>query len=288
MIKITECPRDAMQGIKSFIPTADKVRLINQLLRLGYSRLDFGSFVSPKAIPQLADTDQVLAQLDLSDTKTELLAIVGNYRGAQRASKYPQIKYYGYPFSVSEEFLKRNINSNFNESVTCIEKIQQLAQKNNQQVVVYLSMALGNPYGEAWSVEIVEKWVKRMQVVGIKHIAISDTIGAGRYESIKELFSRILPAFPDMEIGFHLHTTSHGWKDKVQAAYESGCNSFDTVLNGLGGCPMTGYEMTSNLKTSNLLNFLEEHNEPHGIDRLKLRDALFTAMSVFSEHVSVK
>ena len=252
MVKIIECPRDAMQGIKSFIPTEEKIKYLNSLLKVGFDTLDFGSFVSPKAIPQMKDTAEVLAGLDL-DTKTKLLAIVANTRGAAQASDFEEIAYLGYPFSISETFQLRNTNARIADSMDRLLRIQDIAANSSKKVVVYLSMGFGNPYGDEWNVEIVSHWVSELAARGFDILQLSDTIGVASPESIAYLFSGLIPQYPDIEIGAHLHTTPHDWEGKVMAAYENGCRRFDGALKGYGGCPMAKDELTGNMPTEKML-----------------------------------
>lgn len=257
-MKIIECPRDAMQGIKEFIPTQKKADYINSLLKVGFDTIDFGSFVSPKAIPQLQDTAQVLNKLDLSSTRSKLLAIIANVRGAQDAVAFDEITYLGFPFSVSETFQKRNTNSTIEESLVRVEEIQTLCVKHKKELVVYLSMAFGNPYGDEWNSDIVIKWAKKMNSMGIKILALADTIGVSNPENISYLFSNIIPELKGVEVGAHLHTTADTWKEKVKAAYENGCHRFDSAIKGLGGCPMAEDELVGNMATENLLSYFNE------------------------------
>ena len=252
MVKIIECPRDAMQGIKSFIPTEEKIKYLNSLLKVGFDTLDFGSFVSPKAIPQMKDTAEVLAGLDL-DTKTKLLAIVANTRGAAQASDFEEIAYLGYPFSISETFQLRNTNASIADSMDRLLRIQDIAANSSKKVVVYLSMGFGNPYGDEWNVEIVSHWVSELVARGFDILQLSDTIGVASPESIAYLFSGLIPQYPGIEIGAHLHTTPHDWEAKVMAAYENGCRRFDGALKGYGGCPMAKDELTGNMPTEKML-----------------------------------
>ena len=252
MVKIIECPRDAMQGIKSFIPTEEKIKYLNSLLKVGFDTLDFGSFVSPKAIPQMKDTAEVLAGLDL-DTRTKLLAIVANTRGAAQASDFEEIAYLGYPFSISETFQLRNTNASIADSMDRLLRIQDIAANSSKKVVVYLSMGFGNPYGDEWNVEIVSHWVSELVARGFDILQLSDTIGVASPESIAYLFSGLIPQYPDIEIGAHLHTTPHDWEGKVKAAYENGCRRFDGALKGYGGCPMAKDELTGNMPTEKML-----------------------------------
>ncbi|MCH2044297.1 MAG: hydroxymethylglutaryl-CoA lyase [Saprospiraceae bacterium] len=263
MIKLIECPRDAMQGLKEFIPTATKIDYINQLLKVGFHTIDFGSFVSPKAIPQMRDTATVLAGLNLDQSISKLLAIVANERGARDACQFDEITYLGYPFSISETFQLRNTNATIEESLRRTEKIQELATKHNKKLVVYVSMGFGNPYGDEWNVEIVQKWVDTLADMGIKILSLSDTIGAADKETITYLFSNLIPPYPDVEFGAHFHTKPNEWEEKVVAAYENGCQRFDGALKGFGGCPMAKDDLTGNMPMENLIYYF---NKKQGID----------------------
>ncbi|MDX1472481.1 MAG: hydroxymethylglutaryl-CoA lyase, partial [Flavobacteriaceae bacterium] len=255
-VKIIECPRDAMQGIKTFIPTKEKVDYIQALLRVGFDTIDFGSFVSPKAIPQMVDTAEVLSQLDLSKTTSKLLAIVANVRGAEDASEHSEIDYLGYPFSISENFQMRNTHKTIAQSVVTLKEILEIADKVNKEVVVYISMGFGNPYGDPWDVEIVGEWTEKLNKMGVKILSLSDTIGTSDRESIEYLFSNLIPAYPQIEFGAHLHTNPTKWFDKVDAAYSSGCRRFDGAIQGFGGCPMAKDELTGNMPTEKLLSYM--------------------------------
>lgn len=268
-IKLVECPRDAMQGWEEFIPTGQKIRYLNSLLKIGFHTLDFGSFVSPKAIPQLRDTEEVLAGLELSSTKTKLLAIVANVRGAEQALNHDEISFLGFPFSVSEEFQKRNTNSTIEESLMRVEEIQKLCIKKNKDLVIYISMGFGNPYGEPWNAEIVIKWVRRLSALGIKIIALSDTVGVSNPVNISSLFTQLIPEVKEVEFGAHLHSNPLTWLEKVEAAYQSGCKRFDSALKGIGGCPMANDDLVGNLATENLVSYFK------GIQDLQLQDAAF-------------
>jgi len=281
MIQLIECPRDAMQGIHPFIPTAEKIRYINSLLQVGFHTLDFGSFVSPKAIPQMRDTAEVLAGLDLSQTSTELLAIVANKRGALAAAEFEQIKYLGYPFSISETFQLRNTNATIEESLSRVEQIQQICVDSNKELVVYLSMGFGNPYGDDWNVDIVHRWTNRLAEMGIKIISLSDTIGVSKPETITYLYSNLIPEFSNIILGAHLHTQPHNWREKVHAAYESGCRRFDGALKGYGGCPMAKDELTGNMAMENMVFYFEERGEELTLDKNELLNALYLAGQVF-------
>ena len=257
MIKLVECPRDAMQGIKPFIPTALKIEYINTLLDVGFDTLDFGSFVSHKHIPQMADTVEVLNGLNLENTKTKLLAIIAYVRGAEEAAVHEQINYLGFPFSISETFQVRNTNSTIEQSLVNVEKIQQLCILSKKELVVYVSMGFGNPYGDAWSPEVAISWVNRLAALGVKIISMSDTVGVGNPESISYLFKNLIPAFPNIEFGAHLHTHSFNWEEKVKAAHDNGCNRFDGAMKGYGGCPMAADDLVGNMPTENLLQFFK-------------------------------
>ena len=281
MLQLIECPRDAMQGIQPFIATADKINYINSLLKVGFHTLDFGSFVSPKAIPQLRDTAEVLAGLDLSETRTKLLAIVANKRGADDASNFEQIDYLGYPFSISETFQLRNTNATIEESLSRVEAIQEICVRSKKELVVYLSMGFGNPYGDDWNVDIVHRWSDRLVAMGIKILSLSDTIGVSKPETINYLYSNLIPEFPNTIIGAHLHTQPHNWREKVHAAYESGCRRFDGALKGFGGCPMAKDDLTGNMAMENMVFYFEEKGEDLGLDKNNLLQSLYLAGEVF-------
>jgi hydroxymethylglutaryl-CoA lyase len=283
MIKLIECPRDAMQGIAEFIPTEKKAAYINKLLEVGFDTIDFGSFVSPKAIPQMRDTASVLEQLNLNDASSRLLAIVANERGARDAAQFDQITYLGYPFSISETFQLRNTNATIEESLHRVGGIQEIAMQSGKKLVVYISMGFGNPYGDEWNVEIVQKWAEKLAGMGIRILSLSDTIGVANPASIKYLFSNLIPGFPDIEFGAHLHTEPKSWEEKVAAAYFSGCRRFDSAINGYGGCPMAKDDLTGNMATENVVYFLEKNKIPTGIKREKLLEAMDLAREVFPQ-----
>jgi hydroxymethylglutaryl-CoA lyase len=283
-IKIIECPRDAMQGIKAFIPTEDKVHYIQSLLRVGFDTIDFGSFVSPKAIPQMADTAEVLAQLDLSTTKSKLLAIVANTRGALDASQFSEINYLGYPFSISENFQMRNTHKTIAQSVVTLQEILAIANKSNKEVVAYLSMGFGNPYGDPWNVEIVGEWTERLSNLGVKILSLSDTIGSSNPENINYLFSNLIPKYPDIEFGAHLHTTPNTWFEKVNAAYLAGCKRFDGAIQGFGGCPMAKDELTGNMPTEKLLSYMTSKKAINTINALSFESAYNEASKIFQKY----
>jgi hydroxymethylglutaryl-CoA lyase len=281
MVQLIECPRDAMQGLPDFIPTDVKAAYINQLLRVGFHSIDFGSFVSAKAIPQMRDTVEVLSKLDLSNTDTKLLAIVANERGAAEAVEFKEITYLGYPFSVSETFQLRNTNATISESVLRVEAIQELCIKHNKQLVLYISMGFGNPYGDDWNAEVVMDWVGKMAALDIKIFSLSDTVGVSNPESISYLFSNLIPAYPHLEIGAHLHTQPHNWREKIHAAYTNGCTRFDAAMKGFGGCPMAKDDLTGNMATENLVSYFSETNVPMGIDFQQFIRSLSQANDVF-------
>ena len=281
-VKIIDCPRDAMQGIKEFIPTAKKIDYINHLLKVGFDTIDFGSFVSPKAIPQMRDTAQVLSKLELDDTQTKLLAIVANLRGANDAVQFDEISYLGYPFSISETFQLRNTNATIEESLNRISDIQGKCLKYNKQLVIYISMGFGNPYGDPWNVEICQKWVDKLASMNIKIIALSDTIGVATPESISYLFGNLIPPYPDVEFGAHLHTRPDNWFPKVDAAYRNGCFRFDGALKGYGGCPMAKDDLTGNMPTEKLIQYFNEiDNVNLSLDMKALQESIAMVGDVF-------
>ena len=283
-MKIVECPRDAMQGIKQLIPTELKAKYINTLLKVGFDTIDFGSFVSPKAIPQLVDTADVLKQLDLSSTKSKLLAIVANQRGAQDACHFEEINYLGFPFSISETFQQRNANSSIAESLIRVEEIQALCLQHKKELVVYISMAFGNPYGDLWNSDIVINWTKKLSDLGIKIIALSDTIGVSNPENINYLFSNIIPEFKNVEIGAHLHSTKEKASEKIDAAYKSGCKRFDVAIHGFGGCPMAADDLTGNLATEDLEAYFIKNNINLNLDTEVLREAYESSWNIFNNY----
>lgn len=285
-LKIIECPRDAMQGIVEFIPTEKKANYINQLLKCGFDTIDFGSFVSPKSIPQLKDTIAVLDKLDLTDTDTGLLAIIANERGAEDAVKFDEIDFLGFPFSVSETFQKRNTNASIDESWKRLETVQNLAFKNNKDLVVYLSMGFGNPYGDVWNSDIVIKWSERLyNELGIKILAISDTIGCASPVLVSSLFKDLIPELKNVEFGAHLHTVPQNAKSLVEAAYNSGCRRFDGAIKGFGGCPMAADDLTGNMPTEVLLQWLKEQKIESGIDEQEFKRGFEMSSSVFPTHI---
>jgi len=280
-VKIIECPRDAMQGLHNFIPTDKKAAYINQLLKCGFDTIDFGSFVSPKAIPQLRDTAEVLSLLE-NISETKLLAIIGNERGAEDAAHFEEIDYLGFPFSVSEVFQKKNTNATIEESLSKLEVIQSICKKSNKELVVYLSMGFGNPYGETWNAEIVQKWCEILyHSFDVKIQAISDTIGKATTSNVSNLFSALIPALPNVEFGAHLHTKPENAKALIEAAYTNGCRRFDGAIKGFGGCPMATDELTGNMPTEKLLEWLEANLIPNGINIEQFEKAYLQAGQVF-------
>jgi len=282
-IKLIECPRDAMQGIHDFIPTDVKAAYINLLLQVGFDTIDFGSFVSPKAIPQLQDTAEVLAMLDLDNTQSKLLAIVANLRGAEAAVSHPEISYLGFPFSVSETFQQRNTNSSISESMDTVKSMLELCATNNKTAVVYLSMGFGNPYGDHWNIDIVSKWADELVQNGVKILSLSDTTGVSSPEKIQEILPSLVQRYAgkDVEIGLHLHSTPFSRLEKLVAAYESGCRRFDSALKGFGGCPMAADDLTGNMATEDLIGFLESQGEQLNLDMDKWQEAIRFSPNVF-------
>ena len=281
-VKIIECPRDAMQGITSrFITTDAKAKYINALLGVGFDTIDFGSFVSPKAIPQMRDTADVLSKLDLSTTKSKLLAIVANVRGANDASQFEEIDYLGYPFSISENFQMRNTHTTIAESITVLQEILAIAARTNKEVVAYLSMGFGNPYGDPWNVEIVGEWTEKLSSMGVQILSLSDTIGSSTPEIISYLFSNLIPKFPKIEFGAHIHTTATSWYEKVDAAYKAGCHRFDGAIKGYGGCPMAKDELTGNMPTEKLLSYFTAQKADTNIKPLRFESAYNEALKIF-------
>ncbi len=281
-VKLIECPRDAMQGIKShFIPTEAKVQYINALLRVGFDTIDFGSFVSPKAIPQMRDTAQVLSKLDLNKAQSKLLAIVANVRGANEASQFEQIDYLGYPFSISENFQMRNTGKTIKQSIAILSEILSIAAKTNKQVVVYLSMGFGNPYGDPWNDEIVADWIEKLAAMGVKTLSLSDTIGSSTPEIIEHLFLNLIPQYANIEFGAHLHTTATSWYEKIDAAYKAGCYRFDGAIKGYGGCPMAKDELTGNMPTEKMISYFNQQKAIINIRAMSFESAYNEALKIF-------
>lgn len=282
MIKLTECPRDAMQGLHQFIPTTTKAEYINILLQVGFDVIDFGSFVSPKSIPQLKDTAQVLQKLDLSSSRSKLLAIVANIRGIQEAIQHQEISYLGFPFSVSETFQHRNTNSSISQSLTTVEEMMTHCNKHSKTPIVYLSMGFGNPYGDEWSYETVLHWAGELINRGVRILSIADTTGVSTPEKIKYLFTHLVKTFPEIEFGVHLHSTPSAWEEKINAAYKSGCQRFDAALKGYGGCPMATDKLTGNIATENVIDYLHSKNEDLNLNIDKLQEALDYSSRIFN------
>lgn len=282
-VKIIECPRDAMQGIKAFIPTERKVDYIQALLRVGFDTIDFGSFVSPKAIPQMQDTAEVLSKLDLSNTQSKLLAIIANTQGAQLASTHNEIHYLGFPFSISENFQMRNTHKTIAESMVTLEEILEIAYQTNKEVVTYISMGFGNPYGDPWNVDIVGEWTEKLAQKGVKILSLSDTIGSSTPEVIDYLFSHLIPKYPTVEFGAHLHTTPDKWHEKVDAAYKAGCRRFDGAIQGFGGCPMAKDDLTGNMPTEKMLSYFTQQKASTNTSPMSFESAYNVASRLFGE-----
>ena len=284
--KIVECPRDAIQGIQSFIPTAEKVNYLQFLLQVGFHSLDFGSFVSHRAVPQMRDTAKVLDQLDLSDTKTKLLAIVANLRGAETALNFEQIEYIGFPFSISENFQMRNTHKTISESLNSLQQIKELTDKSNKTLVLYLSMGFGNPYGDPWSVEVVSQWVERLAQMEIEIISLSDTVGQAASEDISFLYSTLIPAFSSIEFGAHFHTHPNKGYEKLKAAFDAGCRRFDGAIYGFGGCPMASDALVGNMPTEKVITFLNERGIDTGLCMTSFESAMNKTKELFSTYIS--
>ena len=282
MLKLIECPRDAMQGWPHFIPTQKKIEYINALLKVGFNTIDFGSFVSPKAIPQMADTGEVIRNLELGIGKTKLLAIIANERGAQDAVVFDEITYLGFPFSVSETFQKRNTNSTIAESLSRVEEIQNLCIKNKKELVVYISMGFGNPYGDVYTEEIVFDWVNKLVAMDIKIISLADTVGLATKQNVYQITKYLVDLLPQTEIGVHLHSTPASWKEKVDAALQAGCKRFDGALKGIGGCPMADDELVGNMDTELMIPYFEEKNLLNNLNKDALQKCSMLASEIFN------
>lgn len=280
-IKLIECPRDAMQGWKSFIPTEKKAAYINSLLRVGFDTIDFGSFVSPKAIPQMADTVEVLKSLEVEKSVSKLLAIIANYRGAEAAVVFDEITYLGFPFSVSETFQQRNTNSSITESLGRVEEIQNLCIKSGKQLVVYISMGFGNPYGDLYDEEIVFEWVNKLVGMDIGIISLADTVGVATAQQVYDITSYLVESLPGTEIGVHLHSTPDNWKEKLEAAVRAGCKRFDGALKGIGGCPMADDELVGNMNSEWMINYFEENMLLDDLNKEALQESLKMAEEIF-------
>ncbi|OWP76300.1 hydroxymethylglutaryl-CoA lyase [Flavobacterium oreochromis] len=281
-IKLIECPRDAMQGIKDFIPTHKKIQYIQSLLRVGFDTIDFGSFVSAKAIPQMQDTAEVLAKLDLSTTQSKLLAIVANTQGAQNAAQYKEINYLGFPFSISENFQMRNTHKTIAEALVTLQEIMNIAEQSNKELVTYISMGFGNPYGDPWNVEIVGEWTEKLVSMGVKILSLSDTIGSSTPDVIEYLFSNLIPKYPNIEFGAHLHTTPDKWFEKVDSAYKAGCRRFDGAIKGYGGCPMATNKLTGNMPTEKMLSYFTTQRTNHNLSAMSFESAYNEALKIFN------
>jgi len=280
-IKLIECPRDAMQGIHEFIPTDLKAKYINALLKVGFDTIDFGSFVSAKAIPQLKDTAELVKKLDLSNTKSKLLAIIANTRGAQDACKFEEIDYLGFPFSISETFQQRNTNSSIQESLIKVEEIQNLCANNNKKAVLYLSMGFGNPYGDDYNLEILSRWTEKLIDLDVQILALSDTIGVSTPEKIKEIYPYLIQKYDQIEWGLHLHSTPQQSEEKIKAAFESGCTRFDSAIKGFGGCPMATNDLTGNIATEKVVDYLNQNQVKKVLDQLAFKKAIGISDEVF-------
>lgn len=281
-MKLIECPRDAMQGIEPFIPTEQKVRYIQSLLKVGFDTIDMGAFVSPKAIPQMQDSGEVIRQLDLSATSSKLLVIVANERGARDAAEYDEVSYLGYPFSISESFQQRNTNASIEASLERLRSITEIAQGTGKEVVVYISMGFGNPFGDEWSPALASEWTDRLvKEIGVQTVSLADTIGVADPYTVKKLFSGLIPDHPRIEFGAHFHTRPDSWKANIEAAWESGCQRFDSAMQGFGGCPMAEDELVGNMATENLLSFFDEKAADTGLDRDAFKEAFQEALRTF-------
>lgn len=280
-MKVIECPRDAMQGIHEFIPTELKVDYINKLLKVGFDTIDFGSFVSPKAIPQMKDTAEVLAKLELN-TPTKLLSIVANERGAKDACEFNEIDYLGYPFSISETFQVRNTNRGIDKAWESVQKIHEMAEKANKTLVVYFSMGFGNPYQDHWDVALVEEWAEKFSHLGVRIISLSDTVGAANPNDIAYLFGNLTQRYKQIEFGAHFHSRPEKWREKIDSAYKNGCQRFDSTIKGIGGCPFAKDELVGNIATENLLTYLDYQDQPTDVNATAFGEAVLISTKVFS------
>ncbi len=280
-IKITESPRDAQQGLPYVITAEKRAAYINALLEGGFDVIDFGSFVSPKAIPQMADQDKVLKMVDKTSETALLMAIVGNLRGGKDAVAQEKVDILGFPFSMSETFLQKNINSSKAKALETIDTLALLCADSDKELRIFMSMAFGNPYSDKWSIDEMKMQVEKFIHKGIKTITLSDTIGVATPDSISSICYTMISDWPEIEFGLHLHTTRDGWYDKIEAAWDSGCRSFDGVLNGIGGCPMTGYDMIGNLDTLNLIKFIEDKNLPSRLNKQAILNAMFVSQELY-------
>lgn len=280
-MKIIECPRDAMQGLSEFIPTDLKVEYLNNLLKVGFDTIDFGSFVSHKAVPQMKDTAKVLAQLDFEETTSKLLAIVANKRGAEEAVEYEQVSYLGYPLSISETFQQRNTNASIADSLVLVHELQELCAKHDKTLVIYLSMGFGNPYGEPWSPDIVADFVRKLYALEISIVALSDTIGTSSVDTISQLFTTLIPAYPSIEFGAHLHTNPKETLQKIGAVYDSGCRRIDAAIMGFGGCPFAEDELVGNVPTESIVAYLEKNGLKHDLSLEAFSASVHLASRIF-------
>ena len=283
-VKIIECPRDAMQGVRDWIPTKEKAQFIQSLLDCGFDTIDFGSFVSPKAIPQMKDTSELLSLLDVSNTESQLLAIVANIRGAEDAVMYNEIDYLGYPFSISENFQMRNTHKTIAQSIETLKEILNLADSKNKKVVAYLSMGFGNPYGDPWNIDIVGEWTEKLSNMGVKILSLSDTVGSSNPKIITYLFSELITKYPSIEFGAHLHTTTTKWKEKVSAAYLAGCRRFDGAIQGFGGCPMAKDDLTGNMPTEKILSYFAAEKVNTNVNSISFENAYKEASKIFNKY----
>lgn len=281
-MKLIECPRDAIQGFNRYIPTVKKIEYFNELLKVGFDTLDIGSFVSKKKIPQLADTSEIIKNIKIDNSITKLLVIVGNERGAKEAVSFDEITYLGFPFSISETFQKRNINSSIKDSLIRLENIQNLCVKNNKKLVTYFSMAFGNPYGDEWSTYIVAHWAEKLlKDFGIDILSLSDTIGTSSPKVISWLFKKLIIEFPNVEFGAHLHSSPENYLVKLQSAYDAGCKRFDGSILGIGGCPMANDDLVGNMATEKMIEFLESKSEKLKLNKDSIQKSLNIAKSIF-------
>ena len=280
-LKLIECPRDAMQGWKTFIPTDKKIEYINQLLKVGFDTIDFGSFVSPKAVPQMADTKKVIEQLDVKNSKSKLLAIIANVRGAREAAEFEKINYLGFPFSISPTFQMRNTNSTIEESLDRVKEIKSICDENNKELVIYISMAFGNPYGDDYNENIVLEWIKKIVGEGIGVISLADTVGLADPSQVSSIVNKVISRFPDLETGVHLHSTSINWKQKIDAALQNGCLRFDGALKGFGGCPFAEDELVGNMNTELMIPYFKQLGFLENIDEAELLKASQMASEIF-------
>jgi len=281
-MKIIECPRDAWQGHHPFIPTEKKIAYLNKLIQVGFDTIDFGSFVSAKAMPQVSDTSEIISKLNLFGSSTKLLAIVANERGAQEACQFEKITCLGYPFSISETFQLRNTNSTIEESFELVKRISELCLKNGKELVLYISMGFGNPYGDEWNPKVVKNWIEKLRNYGIKIFSLADTVGLAKTEDISSLFSQLIPKYPDLEFGAHFHTTPENWKEKIDAAHLAGCRRFDGALLGYGGCPMAQDDLVGNMPTERLVDFAIEKNELNCLDMAAFRESKATFLQLIN------